>query len=513
MAIAVLVLVSQHPVYADHDGMYAVCPDPISEGNSGQIGARRSGYGIKRATFFTDHQYHTAGSDDYEEYHGFTVESGSSGGDSTLWAPIVTKEDTLPEHDETFEIGFWDGGVWHGCVVTIADDDAPEILNVSISSSPVDKYAYRAGDSIDVAVEMDAKVDVAEGAMLALFLGDGAASTWRGAGYHSGSGSRSLVFRYIVKPEDFDMDGIAVGAAAVAGDRTAAYGFSGSIYAAGTDVPINYTHAGVEGGWRQKVDGRPYVQSAPITSSPGDGWEAYRANQVIEVSMTFDTDVVVEGDVTIDLYLEYDPSRWDEVTRRAGYTRGSGTDTLVFGYTVRPGDTSPKGVGLFMGTETYGFGGSGAIRAKGTDVERNPWYLGTGHQPDHKVDTEAPAISSIGFTSSPTGGATYGIGETINVEVVFSERVTAIGDVHLDLDVGGVPRQATVRPVGDRTFSNALVFDYTVQQEDADADGVGIDANSLRLNGGGIYDIAGNSTGLSHDAVAADPAQKVDTSS
>ena len=513
MVVTALALISPRPVHADHNGMYAVCPDPILEGNSGQMGIRRSGYKIESATFFTDHRYYTADSDDYEEYHGVTIESDSEGGDTTLWAPIVTKEDTLPEHDETFAMGFWDGGVWHECVVTIEDDDAPEIVNVSIGSYPVDGYAYRAGDSIDVTVNLDAKVDVAEGAMLALFLGDENTSTWRGASYHSGSGSHSLVFRYRVKAEDMDTDGISVSAAAVSDDRSPAYGFSGNIYAQGTDVPIDYTHPGVEGGWRQKVDGRPYVKSAPITSSPPDGWQAYRANQTIEVSMTFDTDVVVEGDVSIDLYLGLDDYNWDEATRQASYLRGSGTDTLVFGYTVRTGDMDPKGIGLILGNESDGFGGDGTIKAKGTDVERNPWYRGTGHQPKHKVDTEPPAVSSVSITSRPTNGETYYVGETISVEVGFNESVTLSGSPILELDVGGEVRQGTLRFVAERTFSSSLVFDYTVQEGDADTDGVGISANSLKLNGGGIYDTAGNSAGLSHDAVAADSDQKVDTSS
>ena len=515
VVVTALALLSPRPVHADHNSTYLICPDPISEGNTGQMGIRRSGYKIKEAYFFTDHRYYTADSNDYEEYHGFKVESSSGGGDTTLWGPIVTKEDSLPEHDETFAMGFWDGGVWHYCVVTIADDDAPEITSVEISSSPVDRYAYRAGDAIDIAVDLDSKVDVEEDAMLALYLGDGDESTWRGASYHSGSGSRSLVFRYRVQPEDLDMDGINVSAAAVDDDRSPAYGFSGNIYVEGTDVPIDYTHPGVKGDWRQKVDGRPYVQSAQVTSSPPDGWQAYRANQIIEVSMTFDTDVVVEGEVTVDLYLGLDNYNWDEATRQASYLRGSSTDTLVFGYTVRPGDMDPKGIGLIMGNGDTGggFDGDGTIKAKGTDVERNPWYLGTGHQPDHRVDTEPPTVSSISFTSSPTNGETYSAGETISVKVVFSEDVTPSGDLSMEVDVGGVTRQATLRPVPERAFDDSLVFDYTVQEGDADTDGIGIGANSLKLNGGSIYDIAGNSAGLSHDAVAADSGQKVDTSS
>ena len=54
--------------------------------------------------------------------------------------------------------------------------------------------------------------------------------------------------------------------------------------------------------------------------------------------MTFNTDVVVEGDVSVDLHLGLVDDNWDEAERKATYLRGSGSDTLVFGYTVRSGD-------------------------------------------------------------------------------------------------------------------------------------------------------------------------------
>ena len=399
LAATTVAIVSPITAYADHNSIYPVCPDPILEGNTGQIGVRKSGHKIVEVTFYTIHEDYTAEPDDFQEYHGFTVEK--KGGKKTLWGPIVTNEDTLPEHDETFVIGFWDGDAFQGCVVTILDDDAPEITGAQIISEPVDGYAYRAGDGIDFTVDLDAEVEGTP--LLAIFIGDGDDSTWRGAEYHSGSGSGQLVFRYRVQREDLDTDGVSVSAAAVADDRTPAYGFSGNIFAKGTDVPIDYARDGFKGNLRQKVDGRPYVQSAEITSSPSNGWDAYHANETIEVLLTFDTDVVEEGEVTVDLHLGLVDDNWDEAERKATYLSGSGTDMLVFGYTVRPGDRDSEGVGIIMGAELdwnqSGFGGSGTIKAKGTDVERNPWYLGTGHQPAHKVDTEPPAISSLSVTA------------------------------------------------------------------------------------------------------------------
>ena len=247
---------------------------------------------------FTMYEDYMAEPDDFEEYYDTKVKK--EGGRKTLWVPVVTNEDTVPEHDETFAVVFWDGDVFQGCVVTILDD-APEIIGVEIISEPVDGYAYRASESIDFTMNFDAEVD-GDGdgeLMLAIFIGDGDDSTWRGAEHHGGSGSRQPVFRYRAQTEDLDLDGVS--AAEVADDRTAEYGFSGNIFTKGTDIPVDYNHDGVAGDSRQKVGGRPYVQSADIISSPSDGWDAYRANETIEVSMTFDTDVVVDGDVTVDL--------------------------------------------------------------------------------------------------------------------------------------------------------------------------------------------------------------------
>ena len=301
----------------------------------------------------------------------------------------------------TFAIGFWDEGVWLHCVVTILDDDAPRIVGVNLISSPVDRWAYRAGDAIDVAVRFDAKVEVEGSPSLALFRGEGDASAWRGASYLRGSGTLELLFRYVVQPEDLALDGIGVGAAATSDDRTPAYGFTGAISAIGTDVPVDYDHRGIELAWQQRVDGRPYVQSTRIISVPEAGGQAYRTNEIIEVAFTFDTRVVVEGDACVTLYLGYVRYHPEGTARQAVYRRGSGTDTLVFGYTVRPGDMDSRGIMVAMGTDRTGFCGSGTISAEGTQVERNPWYVGKGPQSEHKEDTAPPAASSVTITSRP----------------------------------------------------------------------------------------------------------------
>ena len=486
---------------ADHTDL--TCPDPVTEGDTAHMGVRTAGWmrGPKVYTFLIEH---TASADDFTPYYGTRFEPA----DTMLWIPIETTEDTRPEHDETFSIGFFAHMDLHECVVTILDDDRPRIIGVDFVSSPADGVAYRAGDAVDVAVRLDRNVEVEGSPLLALDLGDSGSSTARGAGYHSGSGSRELVFRYLVQPEDLDLDGLGVAAAAAAEDRTPAYGFTGTINAAGTDVAIDYTHRGIEPTWHQKVDGRPYVRSTRIVSVPEAGQGVYRANEVIEVAFTFSTRVAVEGDVCVELYVGYDGNHSNSA-REANYRRGSGTDTLVFGYTVSSGDMDSSGIMLARGTEWTGFCGSGTITAHGTDVQRNPWYPDMNVQREHRVDTEPPTVSAVSIASRPADGDAYAAGETIIVEVAFSEEVMLGGLPYIELDIGGETRHATI--AASLEASSRISFAYQVQSGDTDRDGVSINANSLRLNGGGAHDRAGNPADLSFNAVAAHPDQWVST--
>ena len=212
---------------------------------------------------------------------------------------------------------------------------------------------------------------------------------------------------------------------------------------------------------------------------------------------------MVEGDVCVELYVGYDGNHSRSV-REANYRRGSGTDTLVFGYTVRSGDMDSRGIMLARGTE-IGFCGSGTITAHGTDVQRNPSYPEMNIQREHRVDTEPPAVSAVSIVSRPADGEAYAAGETIIVEVAFSEEVMLGGLPYIELGIGGQTRHATIAASLDA--SSRISFAYQVQSGDTDRDGVSINANSLRLNGGGAHDRAGNPADLSFNAVAAHPDQ------
>ena len=510
LTIVALLPRAPRPALAVGPAPVMLCPGPIEEGESDQFGMRWPGsYLLSPVTVSTHHEGHTAGPGDYVPYHSLLVLG--DGVTETHWVPVVTIEDSRIEHDETFEIGIFTVSGFVSCVITIEDDDAPAITDVAVTSNPLRGDVYRSGENIDVTLTFDRRVDVVGGASLTLLLGDSDQHTPREAGYLEGSGTRFLVFRYQVQPSDSDSDGIAVSSAEASGEDGSIQGFSGIVYATGTDIPIDYTHAGIERASEHKVDGRPRVEHVGVISTPPDGWEAYRAGQTIEVALDFDTDVVVEGEVGLALYVGLVSDNWAEAWREAGYLRGSGTDTLVFGYTVEPGDMDIRGIAIPHGATAVL--GSGTITAAGTDVEHLEHFPATGHLRDHKIDTAPPAISGIYLMSQPANGEAYEVGEVVRVEVVFGEPVARSGDLQLELDIGGTTRLASLRPEADpnRRYDNDMEFEYQVQNGDTDSDGIEFRANSLRLNGGAIHDRAGNAADLSHEPVAANPLHLVDT--
>jgi len=127
------------------------------------------------------------------------------------------------------------------------------------------------------------------------------------------------------------------------------------------------------------------------------------------------------------------------------------------------------------------------------------------------ADTTAPAITHITITAA--GGMQHGIlkaGDVVSVTVTLSEATTVTttdGTPQLALTIGGTTVQANYV---SGSGSTALVFSYTVQAGQTDANGISIAANGLSLNGGTLTDAAGNAATLGHTLVADNAAYLVD---
>ena len=128
---------------------------------------------------------------------------------------------------------------------------------------------------------------------------------------------------------------------------------------------------------------------------------------------------------------------------------------------------------------------------------------GTGRSPAATTDVTPqgpPRITLVAVTSSPglDNGTTYGAGEEIRIAVTFDQDVEVTGNPRFRFDLGASDRQAGY-DTGNGT--ETLVFAYTVRTGDRDDDGIGIGANVIRLNGGGIGNGAGHDAQLAHDGL------------
>ena len=102
------------------------------------------------------------------------------------------------------------------------------------------------------------------------------------------------------------------------------------------------------------------------------------------------------------------------------------------------------------------------------------------------ADVDAPVVS--GVTSSTANGLRK-LGDTVLVQVKFSEAVFVSGTPTLQLETGATDRAATYAS-GNGT--DTLVFSYTVQAGDLSSDLDVVSNTALHLNGGALRDAAGN---------------------
>ena len=315
-----------------------------------------------------------------------------------------------------------------------------------------------------------------------------------------GEAPSTLWFGYTVQAGDRDTDGISVPANAIRFD-------GGTIRLAGDSAPRqpppSYALNPDDG---RSVDGRlaapPTLDGVSLKGSPEAG-DTYRLGETIVVEARFSRAVAVTGNPQVALTI-------GDRTRAAAFSPGPlpSTRTLLFRYTVQPGDLDTDGVSLAADSLNPG---GGAIRLPDGVTAADLGHSGLADDAVRKVDGSqvvAPTVDAVGLRGYPAEGDTYEAGETIEVEVQFSRAVTVSGDPQVVLAIGGVSTIATHSPGPQPSLSQS--FHYTVQPVDRDEDGVGVPANGLRLNGGAIRLVDGVTDAvLGHAAVSDDPSRKV----
>jgi len=220
-----------------------------------------------------------------------------------------------------------------------------------------------------------------------------------------------------------------------------------------------------------------------VTSTADDG--TYGPGAVIPIVVTFTKPVIVEGTPQLAINTGAGETILD-------YAEGSGTNLLVFPYTVAPGDFSTD---LDFASKTALTLNGGTI--KGPEQEAASLTLvdpGTVRSlADGKnlvIDTVAPSILSVGAS---TANGTFGVGDAITVTVTFNEPVVVTGGTpQLTLETGGTDAVITY---ASGSGSATLVFNYVVQSGQNSTDLDYVATSSFDLNGATITDTYGNDPG------------------
>ncbi|WP_375241450.1 beta strand repeat-containing protein, partial [Polaribacter sp.] len=211
----------------------------------------------------------------------------------------------------------------------------------------------------------------------------------------------------------------------------------------------------------------------------------YSVGSDIIISVAFSENVTVTG--TPQLTLET-----GGIDRTINYNgTGSGSNTLLFTYTVQSGDTSTDldylaTNSLTAGTSILDAGGKSAILTLPAPGAVNS----LGAIKAIVIDGLAPTVTSI---SSSTTNGSYKAGDNIAITVSFSESVAVTGTPQITLETGTTDRTVNYT---SGSGSNTLTFNYTVQAGDVSADLDYVANNSLVLNSGTIRDTAGNNATL-----------------
>ena len=231
----------------------------------------------------------------------------------------------------------------------------------------------------------------------------------------------------------------------------------------------------------------------------------------------------LSGSKVADDYGDFYDGTWDDETNRR---HENGTLT-IFPIDVWTGsnndgtgaDGDELGQTTVIRARFRGRGGaaSGTLRDHTANASLNTaHYFGLSQVFVVSADRTTPATANISIISTPGIGDAYRLGETVEVEVTWSEAVSVRGTPAVGLSVRHAtenydiePNAAYVRGSG----TDKLVFAWTVPGGLKDDNGILLYSNPLRLNGGTITAVSDGITAVWNLAAWRNLGGKVDSSS
>ena len=359
------------------------------------------------------------------------------------------------------------------------DTISPQVRGIAFTSTG----PYGVGNDIEITVTISEAVEVIGTPTLGITIG----TTQRAARFFRGTGTDRLVFRYeLTTADEDDADGVAVN------DNSLA--LNGSTITDRVGNTLNLNHEGITDAGNTQIVRMtiPSIYSVAFSSTG-----PYGISDNIEVTLTTTKSIIVTGSATLKVMIGH-------TEKLARYHSGSGTNRLIFQYTVASGDGDDTN-GVSVRANSLSLNGGTIADELGTALNLNHDALPDGGDAQ-RVDTTLPQVRSLAFTST----GPYSVGSDIQVTVITSEAVIVAGRPTLTIVIGSTERAAHFYNSSSPTayfYNNSgttiLVFWYRITAADKDdTNGISVKANSLTLNGGTITDSVGNDLNLNHSGVA-----------
>jgi hypothetical protein len=325
----------------------------------------------------------------------------------------------------------------------------PVVVNVTSSAA---NGAYTDGATIPIQVIFDSLVLVSGTPQIALSTGN---LSHPGVAYYTaGSGTNTLTFLYRVKAGensaklDYRSDSALTLQGGAITNKSNNAPVSLKLFVPGTAHSLSANKQIAIG---NKASGK--VTISQVTSTAADG--IYQVGQSIPLLVKFSEAVAVTGTPRLALNLGL-------ATGYASYVSGSGTDTLVFNYQVAAGQQSSH----------LEYLGTGALTLQGGKIDKlgtsqaailtlpDPGSQGSLSECTVLIVQTLPA--KIVFVNSPdVNFSSFGIGQTIKIQVSFDQVVNVTGTPELTLNSGANGATVTANYL-EGTGTNILTFTYTV---------------------------------------------------
>ncbi|HYH01954.1 MAG TPA: Ig-like domain-containing protein, partial [Bacillota bacterium] len=410
----------------------------------------------------------------------YVIATGNFDADGIAIAHSITTNDGTLKDGANNDIFLNFTGLGEAIGIKI-DGVVPTVTSVTL---PADKN-YKVGDNLDFTVKFDeATVINPTGGVpyLPLTLDNGGQVQ---ASYLSGSGTKELVFRYTVQNGNIDTNGVTVGSTIILNGGTVKD-------LAGNNAIL--TLNGVGSTAQILVDGIiPTVSAVTVPEN-----KTYKIGENLDFKVTFNEKITVNptgGIPYIPISLETGG------TVQAVYLSGSGSNELLFRYTIQAGNLDTDGI--TVGSAIIGNNGA-LYDAAGNNA--NPELKGVGNTVAILIDGVTSAVVGVTLPEAKTYLNGQNLDFIINYDdVVTVDTANGVPYLALTLESGGTVKAGYV----DGSGTNALHFRYTVQPGNDDHNGITL-GNAITLNNGIIKDPSGNEVNLTLKGIGDTTFIKVD---